>query len=813
MKPRDTGSNTDPISLPGPHEASSSPTPAQLDLERRQDESDTPAGTAGQARQGPPLGMPEIPGYEMLGELARGGMGIVYKARQQDLNRIVALKVIRAGANAGEAERARFRTEARAVAGLQHPYVVQIYEVGEHEGLLFLCLEYCSGGSLADNLGSGPLPPEQAARLMEQIAQAVHAAHQRGIIHRDLKPANVLLFEDGTPRVADFGLAKRLDEQGQTPPRAVLGTPSYLAPEQAGGQSGQVGPAADIHALGAIFYECLTGRPPYKAASALETLRQVMRSHPLPPRKLNGSVPRELETICLKCLEKNPARRYPTAEALADDLARWQASEPISIHPTGPLGCALRWVRRKPTAALLALLVVLIGGLIVLRPGEPGGVSPRGSRARPSSTPGANAPGLAPAENWERRTILERALRLCKQGQVNQGLLWLTRGLETAHSAGATDLEQVFRWELGAWSQEGRRLQQTLPHPNGVRALAFSPDGSRLLTGSVDQFCRVWDSVRGELIGVPLRQRGQVQGLAFGSDGKIAFGLSSLGDQQLYRWDLARREPLGCTGGQDGEPWRLALDRTGTYLVTGSRARSAGRIWDARTGKILPALLQHESGDVLAVAIRPDGKAVLTGGEDRTLRLWELPSGNPIGPPIRHSASIVAVAFNADGKRVLTGSQDRTLQQWDSGDWKPLGPPLRHQGTVNGVAFVPGTPLLASGSDDNSARFWFAPTGDPVGPALQHTDRVTAVALPADGGMLATASDDSTARIWTVPRPVTEEPAQLAGWVEAITGLKLDRNGTVRALPAADWHDRQKRFLPLPSLDPAGQEVLTPASR
>lgn len=278
------------------------------------------------------MGWPSVPGYEVLGVLGKGGMGVVYKARQLGLNRVVALKMILHAEHAGHEERRRFRAEAEAVARLQHSHIVQIYEVGEYNGLPYFSLEYCPGGSLADKLDGTPLPPVRAARLVETLARAMQAAHDKGIIHRDLKPANILLYENGTPKVTDFGLAKKLDAATQTQSGAVMGTPSYMAPEQAGGKTKEIGPATDVYALGAILYELLTGRPPFKAETALDTLRQVLERQPAPPRLLNANVDRQLETICLKCLEKDPRHRYPSAKALADDVERYLAGESITAR-------------------------------------------------------------------------------------------------------------------------------------------------------------------------------------------------------------------------------------------------------------------------------------------------------------------------------------------------------------------------------------------------------------------------------------------------------------------------------------------------
>jgi serine/threonine-protein kinase len=262
-----------------------------------------------------------IPGYEVLDTLGRGGMGVVYRARQTKLGRVVALKMILTGAHAAEADLARFRTEAVAIARLQHPNIVQIFEVGEHGGLPFLSLEFCPGGGLDSKL-KGPLPPQQAGELVRTLAGAVQAAHQAGIIHRDLKPANILFLADGTPKITDFGLAKKIEGgDGLTQTGAILGTPSYMAPEQAGGDSRRVTTLVDVYALGAILYECLTGRPPFRAATAIDTLLQVLERQPEPPAALRPGIDRGLELICLKCLTKEPAQRYASADQLAADLA------------------------------------------------------------------------------------------------------------------------------------------------------------------------------------------------------------------------------------------------------------------------------------------------------------------------------------------------------------------------------------------------------------------------------------------------------------------------------------------------------------
>jgi len=303
---------------------------------------------------------PTFPEYEVLGEIGRGGMGVVYKARDLKLGRLVALKTIAEGRHASSDLKERFRAEALAAARLRHSNIVVIHAIGDYQGLPYFALEYVEGGSLANRLARGPMPNHEAASVVEILARAVHVAHEAGIVHRDLKPSNVLLGADGSPKVSDFGLAKLLgSDSGRTLSGQILGTPSYMAPEQAEGHSSQVGPAADVYALGAILYQALTGRPPFLGGSAMETLKLAATTDAVPPRRLRPDVPRDLETICLKCLEKEPPKRYRTALALADDLRHFQQGRPIAARPLGAMGRFGRWCRRNPKLAGLAATLAL----------------------------------------------------------------------------------------------------------------------------------------------------------------------------------------------------------------------------------------------------------------------------------------------------------------------------------------------------------------------------------------------------------------------------------------------------------------------
>ena len=331
--------------------------------------------------------LPEFPGHEVEGQIGRGGMGVVYRARDVRLGRVVALKTLAEARYATREQVERFLDEARAVARLRHPNIMAIHAIGEHEGRPYLSLEYLEGGSLAQRLANGPMAPRPAAALVETLARAVEVAHRAGVVHRDLKPGNVLLTAEGVPKVGDFGLAKLMDsDSALTCSGQVMGTPSYMAPEQAEGHSSRVGPPADVYALGAILYQSLTGRPPFLGHSALETIRLAATTDAVPPTRLRPEVSRNLETVCLKCLEKDPGSRYESAAGLADDLRRFLDGRPILARPVSQVGRMLRWAGRNPRLAMVSGLLVAMFAL-----GAPGFFALWVAADRPARTRGLRA--------------------------------------------------------------------------------------------------------------------------------------------------------------------------------------------------------------------------------------------------------------------------------------------------------------------------------------------------------------------------------------------------------------------------------------
>jgi serine/threonine-protein kinase len=471
-----------------------------------------------------------VPGYEIISELGRGGMGVVYKARQVGLDRVVALKMILHGVHAGADDLLRFRTEAEAIARLQHPNIVAVYEIGQHEGKPFFSLEFCSGGSLDRKLAGTPVEPRVAAKLLGQLARAMQAAHEQHIIHRDLKPANVLLtamsasdaasakpqatgppaagqqaaaqaLQGVVPKITDFGLARKLDQAGQTQSGVVMGTPSYMAPEQAEGKK-TVGPPADVYALGAILYECLTGRPPFKAATSLDTILQVVSDEPVPPRQLNARVPADLQTIALKCLSKEAGKRYSSAAELADDLERFLAGEPIKARPVGRLERAAKWLRRNP-----ALAGVVAAAALVVVLGTAGAVYAQQQRLlgreRAASGRAQAEAGLAQAVELRRGYRFADAQAMLKQvhgwanqaedSQLEQRLaqaeidLALARELDGVRQQAATQVE-------GKWDPDGR-MREKYPQ-------VLSRHGLDVLEGDLDELAQTIkaSAVRDDLV-------------------------------------------------------------------------------------------------------------------------------------------------------------------------------------------------------------------------------------------------------------------------------------------------------------------------
>jgi serine/threonine protein kinase len=446
--------------------------------------------------------VPLIPGYEILGELGRGGMGVVYRARQVQLDRPCALKMILAGAHADGVATLRFLAEARAVAKLQHSNVVQIHHIDQADGLPFFELEYVEGGSLDKRLDGTPWPPRRAAALVATLAGAVAEAHRLGLVHRDLKPGNVLLAADGTPKITDFGLAKSLGaDSGLTATETILGTPSYMAPEQAAGNTRHVGPAADVYSLGAILYELLTGRPPFVGASLLETIEQVKSAEPVPPSRLVPGLPRDLNTIALTCLQKEPARRYPSAAALAEDLGRYLDGAPIVARPVPFWERGVKWARRRPAIAVLVVAIhLLLASLLGLgvwsyrRIGLAlGNEHSERMKATAAGQQAVRARNEALAETYRATLNEARALRLAHPPGWRDDALGKLAHLVTVSFPGH-DLVPLRSEAVACLAGlDVREVARFESHLGSVWSLDFSPDGKTLASAGYEGTVWVWD--------------------------------------------------------------------------------------------------------------------------------------------------------------------------------------------------------------------------------------------------------------------------------------------------------------------------------
>jgi WD40 repeat protein len=703
-------------------------------------------------------------------------MGVVYKARDKKLGRLVAVKMVRSAAHASPSELARFRAEAESVARLQHPNVVQVFGVGEHGGLPFILLEYCPGGSLDRKLAGKPLLPGQAVELIRTLAEAIQAAHAAGVVHRDLKPGNVLLDAAGTPKVSDFGLAKQLGEVGRTVTGAIVGTPSYMAPEQASRDKGPTGPASDVYSLGAVLYCCLTGRPPFQSATELETLRQVREEEPAPPRRLNPAVPVDLQTICLKCLEKDPGRRYGSAAALAEDLHRFANREPVLAVPAGPLTRATKWVRRRPVVAgLLAAVAVVTSVGIAGFAWAYGEALHEAERARFEArradgeahqarlqTGRADAEAeravraLTEAQNLSTQMVLERA---SAEKEPYRRFLLLARALEIAPRDNF-DLRRVIRANLAARAP-GMWVKSSLRIPDGrvIDGVAITPDGATAV-GTNAQHCeiRFWDLRTGRL------------------------------DPGVLR------APDHCRC--------IAINPAGDKIATGSDG-GAIHIWDRDSG-IWMEVTGRANGDpsISSIAFSPEGDRILTAGSDGTSRLWETKTGRQIVAPIRHEAGVSNAAFGPDGKVVATACVD-TVRIWDAASGTQTTSPLKHGSSVNVVAFSGDGKLLVSGCDDGSVSVWEIASGL-LKHQFNHSQPVQAVALAPSGRVLLTGSSDHTARLWDLEKleplgdPWVPYPGEVRGggfcsdervlWTKCWTDIRIwECAATQRVLDHPHW--------------------------
>jgi WD40 repeat protein len=740
---------------------------------------------------------PSLGDYELLEEIGRGGMGVVFKAHQVSLNRPVAVKMILAGHLASPTERQRFQAEAEMGAHLNHPHIVPIYEVGEHQGQPYFSMKLMEGGSLAGQISAGrwkmndPQQQREAARLVATIAGAVEHAHQRGLLHRDLKPGNILFDREGHAHVSDFGLSKRVrpDAEGKQAPGAfrtvsgtVVGTPSYMAPEQATAQR-TVTTAADVYSLGAVLYELLAGKAPFQADSPLETLQQLTTTEPSRPRGVNPLVDRDLETIAMKCLEKDPRRRYGSAAALAEDLQRWLAGEPIHARAAGPVERAAKWARRRPASAALcgilaATFLLGLGGLAWSWQAAEAAQRDEKLRADQEAEEKRAQTARADQEAQDKRRL---ATKLYFKNIALARLEFAENNLGRADELLEECDADLRGWE---WHFLDRYFHPDCTtfrqHTAGVVSLAYSADGDRLASvSSFMQDRRVYERIN------PAGRRKPTTTTAHGTAGAIRIFRTSDGREFLRIdpkadlifcvamspdgksvacsggtrsekgfvkvFDAASGAERFCITGHHGPVRSIAYSPDGLTLASGSDDGMV-KLWDATSGKLVRAVADRDSSIsmVCAVGFSPDGKR-LAGAvlEDATVRIWEVATRRHLCVLKGHSGNVTRLRFSPDGQRLATASEDQTVKVWNADTGEELLTLVGHVDGVTGVAFSPDGARLVSAGYDKTVRVWDSATGVLCFTVKGHLGPVTDVAYCPDGQRIATASLDDTIKLWS----------------------------------------------------------------
>jgi serine/threonine protein kinase/WD40 repeat protein len=681
--------------------------------------------------------------YELLEEIARGGMGVIYRARQKSLDRLVAVKLLLFGPQASPEYVKRFRAEAAAAASLQHPNIVAIHQVGVHDGEHYLAMDLVDGPNLARFLKEQALPARRAASYLKTIAEAIHYAHERGILHRDLKPSNVLIDSNDQPRVTDFGLAKRLEgDSSMTLSAHVLGSPSYMPPEQAGDTRHKVGRRSDVYALGAMLYHTLVGRPPFVGEGLSQTLDQVFNRDPIAPRLLNPSVPRDLETICLKCLEKEPARRYPTAEALADELGRFLDQKPILARPVNTVEIVWRWCRRKPVLAALVVLVQVVAGAGLT------GIVWQWRRAEGRRV--ESEQNLYVANVYRANEALEAddmagahvSLRAVDSSPVQQSM----RGWEWRYIAGRTrgdyltELEkrETPVWGVAAsadgkylaslgedgrvslWDFTNRRLiNQWLAHAGGTNpagsnpcALAFTADGGTLITDGADEILRLWDLPSG-------RKRSEVGKIGATADRLVISptrGLLArvgLNSGWVHLLDMSHDPPAHLSAWNSGValPWDAAFAPDGLTLFVGGPTAQSVRCFDISDATRPRRLPDLEDSDA-PVAVSPDGRWLATARANcQPFRLWALPSLTPVATNSVRGSRLAALKFSPDSQVLALGLEDGRIVLWNMSASCELCTLLGHERFITQLDFSPDGRTLASACLDKTVRLWDTTAG------------------------------------------------------------------------------------------------------
>lgn len=669
-----------------------------------------------------------IPGFEILGELGRGGMGVVYQARDVHLNRLVALKTLIGGPQAAPAEREQFRHEAEAIAHLDHPNIVPVYEVGDSGGALYFSMKFFAGGSLARRGQARPLDFGAIAQLVETTSRAVHHAHERGILHRDLKPSNVLLDDRGVPHVADFGLAKRFDPRvGPGDASTIAGTPGYMAPEQATG-GGDLTTATDVYGLGAILYELLAGKPPFDGDSPQALVQLLTDQAPARPTARNPGVPRDLETIALKCLEKDPRRRYGTARELADDLQRWRTGRPIVARPTPAWEWVWRWIRRRPIAAALATLsIVALASLMAALAVSYQRISQSLQHER------------------EARSSLQHSYAREQQYLYFEWIgsaqrLWSSNQTERAQQLLEACPAHLRNWE---WHFLDRlRRTDCVPLPGRdvpVDAVAHSPDGAIFATADRDGLIRIWRTKSLEMVR-SWKAPEAIFRLAFSPDSRH---LAAADEKTVRIWNPDEGQLVRQFG---GSRW-VGFNPAGTRLILGNNSRF--EVLDWPSGQPLHTLSGHTRA-VWGGSFSPDGRHFASAAADSTVRLWDLETGQAVGEPLRFEHAAYSLNYLPDG--LLLVSQTNESIVFDPATRREFGRIPPGVLGMDRMAVGPNGQWIAWPARDGTIRVWNVERREEAFAFRGHPPFVSAMSFSPDLRQLVSVGSDSTIRVWGFSR-------------------------------------------------------------
>jgi serine/threonine protein kinase/WD40 repeat protein len=681
--------------------------------------------------------------YELLEEIAHGGMGVVYRARQISLKRTVAVKMLLLGQFSSEQSIQRFRREANAVASLQHPNIVAVHEVGAVEGQPFFSMDFIEGRSLASIIRENPLPARTTAQYCHSIAEAIAYAHTRGVIHRDLKPSNILIDIFDQVRITDFGLAKQLDDRSElTLTGHLLGSPNYLPPEVASGKQREATVLGDIYSIGAMLYECLTGRPPFLAESVQETLLKIRDTETPAPRILQPRVPRDLETICLKCLEKEPQKRYGEAHELANDLDRFLDNEPIHARSVGPIGKSWRWCRRKPALAaslsliLILLLIVIIGSPIALY--------------RINTALHRAEAGELNARQNQYAADMNDAYQSILGGDLFRAVQLLRRNRPENKS----DLRG---WEWRYLWQQAQGEPDTILgfHTNGVTAAGFLPGGKTAFSAGKDNSVRFWDLASKKQTGF-LPHESRVTGCAASPDGRwMATTSETLADSPgpLRLWDLQSRQSEILTTNFWLRP-NSTIFSPDSKLLAFVNLETGVKLWNVGTRlpiTNMPAYF-HFTG-TLGIAFSPDSRTLAySENEQGDIVLWDIASQSPRERLKGHKLFINSLAFTPDGQTVLSSSMDKTVKLWSLADGPQHGTFTDFNAKAEYLRLSrDGTTLaILSGDRPQVISLHDLRTGVRIRELMGHEDSLSDGAFSPDGRSFITASQDGTVRLWPV---------------------------------------------------------------